>query len=32
MAFHEVRFPTAISFGSAGGPLRKTEIVTLGSG
>ncbi len=32
MAFHEVRFPTAIAFGSSGGPERKTEIVTLGSG
>ncbi|HXJ01302.1 MAG TPA: DUF2460 domain-containing protein [Micropepsaceae bacterium] len=32
MAFHEVRFPTAIAFGSSGGPGRKTEIVTLGSG
>lgn len=32
MAFHEVRFPTAISLGSTGGPERRTEIVTLGSG
>jgi len=32
MAFHEVRFPTGIAFGSSGGPQRKTEIVTLGSG
>jgi len=32
MAFHEIRFPTAIAFGSSGGPQRKTEIVTLGSG
>ena len=32
MAFHEVRFPTAISLGSSGGPERRTEIVTLGSG
>lgn len=31
-AFHETRFPTAISFGSSGGPERLTEIVTLGSG
>jgi uncharacterized protein (TIGR02217 family) len=30
--FHETRFPTAISFHSSGGPERKTEIVTLGSG
>src|SRR6185295_1425466 len=32
MAFHEIRFPTAVAFGSSGGPERKTEIVTLGSG
>jgi uncharacterized protein (TIGR02217 family) len=32
MTFHEVRFPTAIAFHSTGGPERKTEIVTLGSG
>jgi uncharacterized protein (TIGR02217 family) len=32
MAFHEVRFPTGVSFGSSGGPERRTEIVTLGSG
>ena len=32
MNFHEVRFPTAIAFHSTGGPERKTEIVTLGSG
>ena len=32
MAFHEVRFPTNISLGSSGGPERRTEIVTLGSG
>lgn len=31
-SFHEVRFPTGISFHSTGGPTRKTEIVTLGSG
>lgn len=31
-AFHEVRFPTGIAFGSSGGPERRTEIVTLGSG
>jgi len=30
--FHEIRFPTAIAFHSHGGPERKTEIVTLGSG
>ena len=32
MAFHEIRFPTAISFGSTGGPERRTEIVELASG
>jgi uncharacterized protein (TIGR02217 family) len=32
MTFHEIRFPTAIAFHSSGGPERKTEIVTLGSG
>lgn len=30
--FHEVRFPTDISLGGRGGPERRTEIVTLGSG
>ena len=30
--FHEIQFPTAIAFHSRGGPERKTEIVTLGSG
>jgi uncharacterized protein (TIGR02217 family) len=32
MTFHEVRFPTAIAFHSTGGPERKTEVVSLGSG
>jgi len=32
MAFHEVRFPPALSFGSAGGPERRTEIVALANG
>ncbi|MFV0334734.1 MAG: TIGR02217 family protein [Tropicimonas sp.] len=32
MGFHETRFPTAVSFGSLGGPERRTEIVTLASG
>lgn len=32
MAFHEVRFPTGISFGSRGGPKRKTIVVEAGSG
>jgi len=31
-AFHEVRFPFSIGFGASGGPERRTEIVTLGSG
>lgn len=31
-AFHEVRFPEVISKGSAGGPSRRTDIVTLVSG
>jgi uncharacterized protein (TIGR02217 family) len=32
MAFHEVRFPASLSFGSVGGPERRTEIVTLVNG
>ncbi len=32
MAFHDVRFPTAISRGSQGGPERRTDVVVLGSG
>lgn len=32
MNFHEIRFPTALSFGSTGGPLRRTDIVRLASG
>jgi uncharacterized protein (TIGR02217 family) len=32
MPFHEVRFPTNMSFGSIGGPERRTEIVTLANG
>jgi uncharacterized protein (TIGR02217 family) len=31
-SFHEVLFPLRLAFGSTGGPVRKTEIVTLGSG
>lgn len=31
-AFHEVRFPISVSTGGSGGPTRKTEIVTTGSG
>jgi len=32
MAFHEIQFPIDISIGATGGPERRTEIVTLGSG
>lgn len=32
MMFHEIRFPTSISKGAHGGPERRTDIVTLGSG
>lgn len=32
MSFHEVRFPAALSFGSVGGPERRTEIVALTNG
>jgi uncharacterized protein (TIGR02217 family) len=32
MAFHEIRFPTAISRGAQGGPERRTDVVALGSG
>lgn len=32
MQFHEIRFPTDISRASDGGPERRTDIVTLGSG
>ncbi|MBW4984834.1 DUF2460 domain-containing protein [Mameliella sp. CS4] len=32
MSFHDVRFPTDLSFGSVGGPERRTDIVTLTSG
>jgi uncharacterized protein (TIGR02217 family) len=31
-SFHEVLFPLRLAFGSSGGPARRTEIVTLGSG
>ncbi|MEM7695004.1 MAG: DUF2460 domain-containing protein [Pseudomonadota bacterium] len=30
--FHDVRFPLAVALGATGGPERRTEIVTLGSG
>ena len=32
MTFHDVRYPTNLSFGSSGGPERRTEIVTLVNG
>lgn len=32
MNFHEVRFPANLSFGSVGGPERRTDIVTLANG
>ncbi len=32
MAFHEVRFPANLSFGSVGGPERRTDVVTLSNG
>ena len=32
MSFHEALFPLDISLGSEGGPSRRTDIVTLGSG
>lgn len=32
MGFHEVRFPVNLSFGSVGGPERRTEVVQLTSG
>lgn len=32
MSFHEVQFPTNLSFGAMGGPERRSEIVTLTNG
>jgi uncharacterized protein (TIGR02217 family) len=32
MAFHEIRFPTNLSFGALGGPERQTEVVALANG
>lgn len=32
MGFHEVRFPATLSFGSIGGPERRTDVVTLANG
>ncbi|MEO0329207.1 MAG: DUF2460 domain-containing protein [Pseudomonadota bacterium] len=31
-SFHEVRFPTDLALGATGGPERRTEVLTLGSG
>lgn len=32
MSFHDIRFPANLSFGSLGGPERRTEVVTLANG
>jgi uncharacterized protein (TIGR02217 family) len=32
MGFHEVRFPANLSFGSVGGPERRTEVIALTNG
>lgn len=32
MNFHDVRFPPSLSFGSVGGPFRRTDVVTLANG
>lgn len=32
MAFHDIRFPATLSFGSLGGPERRTEIAALANG
>ncbi|WP_371059376.1 TIGR02217 family protein [Rhodosalinus sp. 5P4] len=32
MGFHEIRFPSNLSFGSVGGPERRTDVVTLANG
>lgn len=32
MEFHEIRFPANLSFGSVGGPERRTDVVTLANG
>lgn len=32
MGFHEVRFPANLSFGSVGGPERRTDVVALSNG
>lgn len=32
MSFHDIRFPASLSFGSIGGPERRTEVVSLANG
>jgi uncharacterized protein (TIGR02217 family) len=32
MNFHDIRFPETLSFGSVGGPERRTDVVTLANG
>ncbi|MEM7319188.1 MAG: DUF2460 domain-containing protein [Pseudomonadota bacterium] len=32
MNFHDIRFPASLSFGSVGGPERRTDVVTLANG
>ncbi|MFK7746316.1 MAG: TIGR02217 family protein [Roseobacter sp.] len=32
MQFHDVRFPAKLSFGSVGGPERRTDVVTISNG
>ncbi|UXX81642.1 DUF2460 domain-containing protein [Roseovarius pelagicus] len=32
MGFHEIRFPSSLSFGSVGGPQRHADVVTLANG
>ena len=32
MQFHEIQFPPSLSFGSVGGPQRRTDVVTLANG
>ena len=31
-AFHEVRFPLRVALGTSGGPVRRTDIVSLSNG
>ncbi len=32
ISFHEVQFPTDLALGASGGPVRRTEVISLGSG